>query len=41
VYRYLEGVLSEKYIERMRILKAARRNDTGLNMGFLAEHGFL
>lgn len=37
----LEGDIIGKYIERMINFKGSKENDTGLNMGFLAEHGFL
>lgn len=37
----LEGDIIGKYIERMMNFKGSKENDTGLNMGFLAEHGFL
>lgn len=37
----LEGDIIGKHIERMMNFKGSKENDTGLNMGFLAEHGFL
>ncbi len=37
----LEGDIIGKYIERMMNFQGSKENDSGLNMGFLAEHGFL
>lgn len=37
----LEGDIVGKYIERMMNFQGSKENDPGLNMGFLAEHGFL